>query len=101
MVPLSPLQRQILRWLLSQVRTAEQQDGRSIEGGVAWEVSWDTQVQDRTEDKARENVWRSSVCRALARLEKRGLVIRIKERKKARTVEVMFTRPGRKMAEAL
>lgn len=102
MSPLSPLQRHILRWLISQVRIAEQQDQWGpFEGGVSWMLMWAPRVPDRIEDKALENVWRASVCRSLARLEKRGLVIRIKGRKKARTVEVMFTPPGRKMAEAL
>ena len=101
MAYLSPLQRQILKWILSQVRIAKQQNGRFFEAGVAWEVRWDPQVQDRTEDKARENVWRSSVCRALARLEKRRLVICIRGRKNARTIRVKLTRLGRKMAEIL
>jgi hypothetical protein len=102
MADLSPLQLHILRWLISQVRIAEQQDrGGWFHGDVAWMLTWATQVPDRTEDKALENVWRASVCRSLARLEKRGLVIRIKGRKKARTVEVRFTPEGRRVAEAL
>src|SRR5258707_9400685 len=98
MADLSPLQLQILRWLLSQVRIAEQQDrelfeedGGLFDGDVAWMFMWTPQVPDPMEDRALENVWRASVCRSLARLEKRGLVIRIKGRKKARTVRVSLT----------
>ena len=101
MADLSPLQRHILRWLISQVRIAEQQDGALLEEGVAWRVLWIRQLQDHTEDKARENVWRASVCRALARLENRGLVTRIRGRKNARTVRVLFTSAGRKVADML
>jgi hypothetical protein len=102
METLSPLQRHILRWLIGQVRIAEQQDREGwFKGDVAWMLTWVALVADRTEDKALENVWRASVCRSLARLEKRGLVIRIKGPKKARTVGVRFTREGRRVAEAL
>jgi DNA-binding HxlR family transcriptional regulator len=72
-----------------------------FDGDVAWMLTWTTQLPDPTEDKALENVWRASVCRSLARLEKRGLVIRIKGSKKTRTVRVKFTDAGRKVAEAL
>lgn len=102
MVNLSPLQRHILRWLIYEVRLAEQQDQWGLfEGDVTWMLSWTAQVANPTEDKSLENVWRASVCRSLARLEKRGLVIRIKGRKKARTLRVRLTDAGRKVAEAL
>ena len=101
MATLSPQQRQIVRWLIFQVRTAEQQDRGLFKGEVAWMLMWTTQVPDGIEDKSLENVWRASLCRSLARLEKRGLVIRIKGPKKVRTVRVRFTRKGRKVAEAL
>ena len=92
MAYVSPMQRHILTWLISQVRLAEQQDQWGMfEGDVAWLPEWDTQLGDRGADKALENVWRASMCRSLARLEKRGLITRIKGRKKTRTVRVRLT----------
>jgi hypothetical protein len=101
MSDLSNQQRNILKWLLNRIRFAEQHDHQLLEEGVAWEPQWKPKCYDTTEDKALENVWRASLCRTLARLEKRGLITRIRGRKKARTVRVMLTREGRRVAEAI
>ena len=98
---LSPLQRSILKWLLARLRFAQQHDQQLLKIGFSWEPHWKPKNGDRAEDKANENVWRASLCRALARLEKRGLVIRIKGRKKARTVRVLLTAKGQQVAQTL
>jgi len=97
---LSAQQRHILKWLVSQVRIAEQQGGRLLEAGVPWRILWTAKAQDHTEDKACENSYRVTMCHSLARLEKRGLITRIRGRKNARTVRVMLTSEGRRVAEA-
>src|SRR5437588_4722527 len=53
--------------------------------GCGWMPQWKPKCENQAEDKARENVWRASLCRSLTRLEKRGLITRIKGRKQART----------------
>lgn len=94
---LSEQQKHVLCWLLGVVRNLEDIDSsaarRLLRDGIHW--------LPHATDKERENCWRASLCRTLARLEKRGLVIRIKGRKNARTVRVVFTSEGRKVAEAL
>lgn len=93
---LSSQQRIILRWLLYHTRLVEQADPRWLEGGIAWVP----QSVPKT-NEAFENVWRASLCRSLARLENRGLITRIKGRKKARTLRVLLTPEGRKVVESL
>jgi hypothetical protein len=80
---LSSQQVRVLKWLLNCVRFAEQHNRQLLEDGFPW--------NPKTQDKERENCWRASLCRALARLEKRGLITRIKGRKKARTSRVKLT----------
>jgi len=94
---LSEQQKRVLRWLLAVVRNVEDIDSSAARSLLRDGINW----LPSTTDKERENSWRASLCRTLARLEKRGLVIRIKGRKKARTVRVMLTSEGRKVAEAL
>jgi hypothetical protein len=101
MSDLSAQQRHILKWLISQVQIAEQQGGRVLDAGIAWRILWTPKAQDHTEDKARENSYRVTMCNSLARLERRGLITRIRGRKNARTVRVMLTSEGRRVAEAL
>jgi len=86
---LSWLQRSILRWL---IEAAEQQNRDLLVTGVQWRLLVD--------DKEGENAFRSSICRTLARLERRGLIKRIKGRKNKRTVRVLLTESGRALAEA-
>ena len=90
---LSPQQVRVLKWLLNCVLLAEQHNRQLLEDGFPW--------NPQTQDKERENCWRASLCRAFARLEKRGLITRIKGRKKARTSRVKFTEKGRKLAESM
>ena len=94
---LSEQQRGVMRWLLRAVQSSENLNDidRPILslGAIEW--------RPRTVDKEGENCWRASLCRTLARLEKRGLITRIRGPKNARTVAVMFTDVGRKVAEAL
>ena len=101
MSDLSAQQRHILKWLNSQVRIAEPQGGRLLEAGVPWRVLWNPHLKDQSEDKARENSYRVTMCHSLARLERRALIMRIKGRKNARTVRVMLTSEGRVVADAL
>jgi hypothetical protein len=101
MFDLSAQQQYILEWLINQVRYAEQHDRQSLEAGFWWMPHWTPKTNDQAEDHALENVWRASLCRSLARLEKRGLITRIKGRRKARTVRVMLTVEGRKVAESI
>lgn len=98
---LSSLQQSILKWLLYQVRSVEQADPKWLKYGIEWRPPWMPQLQDKAQDKALENVFRASLCRSLARLENRGLITRMRGRKNARTVNVMLTAEGRKVAEAL
>ena len=76
----------------------EQHVPQLLKFGIAWEPQWKPKLVDKTEDKSLGNVWRAYLCRSLGRLEKRGLIIRIKGHKQARTVRVMLTTEGRKMA---
>ena len=94
---LSEQQKHVLRWLLAVVRNLEDNDTAAARSLLRTGVDW----LPRATNKERENCWRASLCRTLARLEKRGLVVRIKGRKNARTVRVVFTSEGRKVAEAL
>jgi hypothetical protein len=98
---LSPLQQSILKWLLSSVRFAEQHNRRLLERGIEWWPKWTPKTADKTEDKRLENVWRASLCRSLARLEQRGLLVRIRGRNLARTMRVRLTAEGHRVAEAL
>src|SRR5262245_26198487 len=93
MTKLSDQQQSILEWLLNRFRFAEQNNRQLLEVGFSWRT--------RTTDKARENSWRASVCRSLARLEKRRLITRIRGRKNVRTVRVKLTREGQRIAEGL
>jgi hypothetical protein len=101
MSTLSPMQQSILRWLLKCILIGEQHNRQSANNAFAAKPSWTPKTGTKDESKTRENVWRASVCRALARLEKRGLITRIKSRKKARTVRVRLTAEGRKVAESM
>jgi hypothetical protein len=101
MADLSPMQRSILKWLVNWVRLVEERDPQSLKFGIAWEPVWTHKNQDKEQDRALENVWRASLCRSLARLEKRGLITRIKGRKNGRTHSVMLTREGRQVAESI
>src|SRR5262245_6676549 len=85
MVYMSSLQKYILKWLLDRVRDTEQEDPALLGMGIKWRVLWNPERKDPSEDKAREHVWRVSVCRSLDRLEKRGLIRRIRGDKNART----------------
>jgi hypothetical protein len=93
MLNLSSQQQHILRWILRQTRQAEQSQPELLETGFSWVIL--------VNDKAAENSLRASYCRSLARLDKRGLITRIKGRKKARTSRVQLTSEGRRVAEAL
>jgi hypothetical protein len=93
MVDLSIQQQNILKWLLGQTRLAEERRPDLLEGGFVWAL--------RCNNKANENSIRASYSRALARLERRGLVVRIKGRKEVRTVRVRLSPTGRRVAERL
>lgn len=90
---LSVQQRHILQWLLTQACQAEKERPDLLEIGSIWAL--------KCNNKADENSLRASYSRTLARLERRGLVIRIKGHKKTRTVRVALTAEGRRAAEAL
>jgi DNA-binding MarR family transcriptional regulator len=90
---LSPQQQHILRWLLERTRQAELHDSNSTSSGIWW--------APEVKDKERESCRRASLCRALARLEKRELIRRIKGRKQTRTVRVLLTEEGRWVDEVL
>ena len=101
MAQLSSMQRRILTWLLGQVRSAERENPQLLESGFFWAPMWTASGDAREADKARENVWRAYLCRSLERLERRGLITRIKGRKNARTSRVKFTDKGREVTEAM
>ena len=101
MTNISTQQRRILVWLINQVRSVEQDNRKLLESEVDWLLKWSPQTADKVADKALENVWRASLCRSLARLEQRGLVTRIRGPKKARTVRVLLTDEGRRVAETV
>ena len=90
---LSLQQQIILICLLNEVRSAEKSDPQLLESGIEWRL--------HITDKKYENSMRASYCRSLARLERRGLITRIKGRKKVRTLRVLLTDQGRKIAEAM
>jgi hypothetical protein len=94
---LSEQQKHVLRWLLQAVRALEGRNDSAARSLLRDGIGW----QPRTADKDRENCWRASLCRTLARLEQRGLLTRIRGRKNARTVRVLFTDQGRKVAESM
>jgi hypothetical protein len=90
---LSPLQQDILTWMINRARFAEQPDHQSLERGIDWWSKWIPKTTDKLEDRRREDVWRASLCRSLARLEHPGLLIRIRGRKQARTARVRLPPP--------
>jgi len=94
---LSEQQKAILRWLLQKVRTREDRhDSISrlvLRAGIEW--------RPRVADKERENCSRASLCRAIERLEKRGLIKRVYGPKHRRTIALKFTGDGRRVAEVL
>ena len=98
---LSSMQRSILKSVLYQILSVEQENPQWLKDGIAWMPQWMPKSKDKSEDKALENVYRASLCRSLARLEERGLITRIKGQKKARTVRILLTSEGRKVAEAI
>src|SRR5688572_8126653 len=89
---LSPQQRYILLWLITNVRLVEQADPRWLKDGIDWWHQWTPKTADKTVDKSFENVWRASLCRSLARLEQWGLIQRIRGRKQGRTVRLRHTK---------
>ena len=98
---LSPLQQYILRWLISRVQAIGHGDRQLLKRGIDWMPEWTPKTTDKTEDRRRENVWRASLCRSLARLEQRGLIQRIRGRKQARTARVRLTDEGHRVAEMI
>jgi hypothetical protein len=98
---LSSLQQSILTWLITRMRYAEQCNRHLLDRGVDWVPEWTPKTEDQTEDKRLENVWRASLCRTLARFERRGLVKRIRGRKQARTARVLLTPVGHRIAHTL
>ena len=73
------------------VRFAEEHTPNLLEAGLVW--------QPNTVKGSRENAGRASVSRTLSRLERRGLITRIKGAKSARTLRVNLTNEGRRVAE--
>lgn len=98
---LSPLQQYILKWLFNRVQSIGHGDRQLLERGIDWMPKWTPRTTNKAEDKRLENVWRASLCRSLARLERRGLIQRIRGRKQARTARVKLTDEGHRMAEAI
>jgi hypothetical protein len=98
---LSSLQQYILKWLINRVKTIGHGERQLLERGILWWPEWTPKTTDKTEDKRLENVWRASLCRSLARLEQRGLIIRVRGRKQARTARVRLTAEGHQVAEAI
>ena len=94
---LSEQQKAILRWLLEEVRTLEDMNdciGRlALRAGIEW--------RPRIADKERENCSRASLCRAIERLERRGLIKRVYGPKHRRTIALKLTGEGRRVAEVL
>lgn len=88
---LSEQQRKILCWLLLAVRSVADFDYDVDD--IVW--------HPHTTDKEHENCWRASLSRSLARLERQGLIIRVKGPQNLRTVGVRFTDLGRRAAESL
>ena len=100
MLKLSSLQ-QYIKWLISRWRYAERHHPQPLERGIDWMPEWEPKALDKYDDKRLENVWRASLCRTLARLERRGLVKRNRGRKQARTARVRLTPTGHRVAEAI
>jgi hypothetical protein len=98
---LSPLQQYILKWLINRIPAIGHGDRQLLERGILWWPEWTPKTIDKAEDRRLENVWRASLCRSLARLEQRGLVIRVRGRKRARTARVRLTDEGQRVAEAI
>jgi hypothetical protein len=98
---LSSLQQYILKWVINHVSATGHDDHQLLERGIDWFPERTPQTTDQTEDKRLENVWRASLCRSLAGLEGRGLLTRIKGRKKARTARVRLTDEGHRIAETI
>src|SRR5690242_17405801 len=90
---LSPQQRNILKWLINSVRFTEQHNRSLLKTGFAWRI--------HIKDKACENSRRASLCRSLARLEQRGLLICSRGRKQARTARVRLPPLGQCVAETI
>ena len=94
---LSEQQKRVLRWLLRVVRDLEDRNDRAARSLLVEGIVW----RPRAGDKESENSWRASLCGTLARMEQRGLITRIRGRKNARTVRVMFTDLGRRVADSI
>lgn len=94
---LSEQQKGILRWLLKEVRTLEGRNDRLGRIGLQAGIEWRPHIVD----KERENCLRSSLCRAIERLENRGLIQRVYGPKRRRTIALKFTNGGRMVAETL
>jgi hypothetical protein len=94
---LSEQQKEILRWLLKEVRTLEQRNDRLGRIGLRAGIEWRPSIVD----KESENCRRSSLCRAIERLENRGLIQRVYGPKRRRTIALKFTNGGRMVAETL
>ena len=94
---LSEQQKTVLLWLLRGVRMLEARNDEAARAVLRDGIYWAPQVGN----KERENCWRASLCRTLARLEQRRLITRVRGRKNARTVRVMFTDAGRELAESI
>jgi len=94
---LSEQQKGILRWLLKAVRALEDRNDRLGRMGLRAGIEWRPHIVD----KERENCRPSSLCRAIERLETRGLIQRVYGPKRRRTIALKFTDEGRELAEAL
>jgi DNA-binding MarR family transcriptional regulator len=97
---LSSLQQYILTWLINHIPVGRD-DRQLFERGIDWMPEWIPKTTDQTEDRRLENVWRASLCRSLARLERRGLVQCIRGRKQARTARVRLIDEGHRIAETI
>ena len=94
---LSKQQKSILLWLLRAVRILEDRNDATARITRRTGIPWRPQVAD----KDRESCRRSALCRAIERLEHRGLIQRVYGRKGRRTIALTLTRAGRLVAEAL
>jgi len=90
---LSVQQQSIIKWLRECVHFAEQHNPQLLLTGFPW--------SPQPTDRSRESAWRASLCRTLSRLERRGLITRIRGRKNERTVRVMLTSEGRAVSESI
>jgi DNA-binding HxlR family transcriptional regulator len=96
-IGLSEQRKSILRWLLTVVRTLEEENDQLLRIALQAGIEW----RPRILDKASENCRRSSLCRAIERLENRGLIVRVYGPKHRRTIAVKLTEEGQSVAEAL